>query len=177
MFDFTAIKNAIIHDIKPICIQNYLILSEINILPKELVKNIIYCTFELVDEIVMLKEDIILLEKDSLFQLISTCFNPCNNIDILFPEYNKYISMDINDIQHRFAMTNCIKFDSEIIICTEKLYVLNKNIFDLLFNRYCGKNDSYKRVYIENYQRNIQYYINKMKISKEYSSSIKNINK
>jgi hypothetical protein len=179
MFDFTAIRNQITHDLAPMCVNNYLILNEIGVLPKELTKCIIYDLFSTSNEIVMLKEDIILLEKQSLFHLIHTCFNPYNNIDILSLEYNKYISMDINDKQYRFLMADFVEYDSAITTCVETLYLLNNNIFDILFKRYCNQASTYNvytynvytyNVYILNYQRNIEFHINKMKLPKKYSS-------
>ena len=170
MFDFTTIQKQIIYDLTPICINNYLIINEINILPKELVKSIIYDLFLISNEIVLLKDDIIRLEKNSIFELISTCFNPYNNIDILSPEYNKYINMDINDVQRRFLMPDFNNYILTITTCTETIYLLHNNIFDILFNRYCNKNNTYKDIYIKDHQNNIDYYINIMKLPKKYSS-------
>ena len=171
MFNFTAIQNQIANDLAPMCVNNYLILNEIGVLPKELTKHIIYDLFLMSDEIVILKEDIILLEKNSLFDLIYTCFNPYNNIDILSPEYNKYINMDINDKQYRFLMADFVEYDLAITTCVKDLYSLNNNIFDELFKKYCTENNKYKgkESYIRHYQTNIEFYINKMKLPKKYS--------
>ena len=168
MFDFTAIKKAITDDLRSICINNYLILNEINVLPKELINEIIYYTFITTDEIIKLEQDIINLEKDSLSRLINTCFNPYNNIDILSPEYNDYIDWDIN--KERLNITDFIEYNKMIIKGSEKLYSLNNDIFDILFKRYYDQNESLGQRYIINYKKNINFYMDQMKISTKYSS-------
>ena len=139
-----------------------------SLLPKELIKHIMYLSFVINDEIVLLQEDIIDLEKECLFNLIHCCFNPFNNIDILSPEYTKYIDLDINDVQYRIDMINFDEYHSVITSCIEKLYLLDNNIFTILLKRYYNKSN--KSQFIENYKRNIKFYANKMKISRKYSS-------
>lgn len=172
MFDFKAIENAIIDDLKPICINNYLILNEINVFPKELVKYIIYYRFEISDEIITLKEDIIYIEKACLVQLLHICFNPYNNIDILSPNYDKYIDMDINDLQHRLKQTSLTEYHLLIKIGVDKIYDLGSNICEILIKRYYDKNN-YRRICTE---EDIKSCINNMKTAHKYSSllSIRN---
>lgn len=150
MFNFTAIQKAIIHDLKPICMNNYLILNEINILPKELIKSIISYTFEISDEMILLNEDIIFLEEYSLFDLIHICYNPfsinidllINNIDILFPEYNNFLNLNINNLHRKPLTKSYDEYGSLVRKCVKNLYVLNNDIFDILFRRYCDQRDS-----------------------------------
>ena len=176
MFNFTSIKNAITDDLRPICINNYLILNEINILPKELINEIIYYTFITTDEIIKLEQDIIYLEKDSLYQLIYFCyplrgtFSQTENINILSPEYNKYLNLDSKYFCRVPLSKAWNKYNKILIKCVEKLYSLNNDIFNILFKRYYDLNNSRGRIYIEDYESNVKSYINKMKISSKYSS-------
>ena len=175
MFDFTAIQDAIIDDLRPTYINNYLILNEINILPKELIKHIMYLSFITNDEIMMFKEDITNLEKKCLFYLIYTCCNPIkinispdDNVNILSPEYNKYLNFNLDNLLSKPLGKLHDKYVSSVTKCVKQLYSLNDDIFDILFKRYCDQKDSTK--YIKEYKRDIKFYANTMKISRKYSS-------
>lgn len=176
MFDFTAIKHAIINDLKPTLINNYLILNEINTLPKELINIIINFSFEISDEMITLKEEIILSEKCSLYRLIDICYDPfkfdqLNNyicIDILSPEYNKYLILNISNLHHQPLINAFKTYKSLIRKCVKDLYSVNNNIFDILFKRYCKQKDSTS--YINNFKEKLRSFQRKIKLPEKYSS-------
>jgi hypothetical protein len=143
------------------------------ILTQELIKHIIYDLFTISDEIILLNKDIIFLDKYSLFELINICYDPFkininqsfHNIDILYPEYNEYLQLNINNLYRMPLIKASDKYISLIIKCVEKLYSLNNDIFDILFKRYCDQKDSTE--YIKKYKKNLKFYISRMKISEK----------
>lgn len=141
-------------------------------------KIIINFTFEISDEMVTLKEEIIFSEKCSLYDLINICYYPFNfnqlnntidnNIDILSPEYNKYLILNISNL-HRQPLVNAFtEYRSLIRKCVKDLYSLDNNIFDILFKRYCEQKDNTS--YINKYKENLRNYRRKMKLAPIYSS-------
>jgi len=175
MFDFSKIRNAIIKDLQPICIHNYLILNKINILPKELIKEIIYHRLLISDEMIKLNKDIEILEQNCLYKLIDNCYSPFDHlirgniyqrIDILSPEYNQYLNLNINWLKISLPKA-CKMYSSEITGCAKKLYYIENDIFDILFKRYYQQKDGI--AYIQNYKNGLLYYASNMETSYKYA--------
>lgn len=137
MIDFSKVEKAIIDDMKIICVNNYLILNNINILPKEVNFIIAYNRFLISEELKQLYKDI----KHSYYLNFRTLIDT-TGIDIL-SEYSIYFENlpkicydDCSDLD------KYIKHESHLKDCINLLFSLNKNCFyELIFK---NMNESYK---------------------------------
>lgn len=166
MLDCTDIKVAIIKDLKPISVNIYLIFNELNMLPKEVNLIIVLNRLYVSDELLLLDEDMIMLKKEELGNIIFASVE--RSIDILSPEYNKYLNLDLNLCLNLRKNSNVINIG--IRECCDKIYDLN--IFEILLERFLITQnlsiESYKLKGIE-----YTYYTNKMKTDKKYTSLLK----
>ena len=171
MLDFTKVKEAIINDLKPICVQNYLILKELNYLPKEVSLIIAYNCLQISNELISLKEDIEHSHKSSFRTLIDE-----SNIDIL-SEYNQYFN-HLPTIIYFGELDYYKKKELRKKECIDILYCLDKNIYYKLLFRYINKYNYTYKYYEDLYRRNILQYqsILKLKTTTKYRKFLQIIN-
>lgn len=155
MLDFTDIEKAIIHDLKPVCIYNYLILNQFNLLPNEVNLLIVYDQLQVSDAMILLRKDIYHLRIDEIRSSIISARS--YSIDILSPEY---------------GLTNCNLTDQECV----RLYKMDDQIGSILRSRI---NDAMSKKY-EHFSEmlnlipfNFRYYIKQMETNKKYSKLLK----
>lgn len=178
MFDFVEVKKAIIKDLKQICIQNYLILKEINNLPTEINLVISYNRLQISDELIKLNEDIEYSLKQNIHILISQSY--IYNIDIL-SEYDQHYKNISNIFYDGTAqVTYNPKSNCPQNKCIDILYSLDNNIFYKLLYSYINKNrdlTSYKD-YEYHYDLNLDYYIKLLswKTSMKYMKLLEIVN-
>lgn len=167
MLDFTDVKAAIVDDLKPICCNNYLILTQLNILPNEL--NLIISNIILKEYLYILNDDIITLRKEELYMMLF--FSKYINIDVLSPEYIGYLDLSsIDCISFSYYLVQLVK---PVRKCSDALYKLDDQIYYILSDRLndrLTKNLDKKFAYTDD---NIKYLISKMKTNYKYSSLLK----
>jgi hypothetical protein len=160
MFDFVMVKKSIINDLNQICAQNYLILKELNFLPKELNLIIAHNRRKISDELIALNEDIEYSYKDCLFKLINRSI--AYNIDI-FEKYDQYLK-DLPNVRYwdkKHIIYNP-KNKSPQNRCINILYSLDSDIFYKLLVDYFSGSTSSCKYYEYHYDRNLGIYINTM---------------
>lgn len=172
MFDFSKVKEVIIDDLKPICIQNYLILTKINCLPKEVNLIIAHNRLQISDELILLNEDIKYSHKDCIFKLIRQSI--IYGVDI-FSQYDEHLK-DLPSTRYwdTIQLTYHSKIRSALNRCVDILYFLDNNVFYKLLFNYNNHGFSYED-YEYWYNKNLDHLINTMawKSDKKYIKLLK----
>ncbi len=157
MLDFTDVENAIINDLKPICIDNYLILNQLN-LPKEVNLLIVYAQLQVFDEMILLRKDIYNLRIDRISSRMKDAI--LSRLDIL-GEYKPYLTDNTSD---------------SIYKCAVLLYEKNNQIFNMLNYQYykqCADRHGITFEFLYYFPLNFHYYIGTMETHEKYSSLLK----
>lgn len=154
MFDFTDVEIAVINDLKSMYVQQYLILNESNILPKEVNLIIMYDRLQISDNLQAIRKDIEYSHKNSMAFLIARSLD--YSIDILL-EYDNYL-MDLPCIRYWGNREYFYhqQYDTPQNICIDLLYSLDNNIFYKLLSDYLIKNDQTINSYKINYDMNLE---------------------
>jgi hypothetical protein len=168
MINLYQVEKEIIQDIRPNLVLNYLIINEINIIPKEVSLNIISIIFEMSENIIVLKQDKNIIKFSEIYFLKLMASMMSDNIDFI-----KYgVSSLIDDTTNLVLLNsmNSILGNPTITIDHDNLIVddFSDDLKIMMINKFA----KYKIKYSDIIDRSIKILTNELKTDKKFLKSV-----